>query len=69
MSYLVHGNIVERSVEPRFRIIVKLNNQHKAEPGDIEWVDDPPLDIYSLTGYIQQAIDAWNREQTLSDTD
>jgi len=69
MSYLVHGNIVERTVEPRFRVVVRLNEHRKAEAGDIEWVDDPPLDIYSLTGYIQQALDAWYREQTLTESD
>ncbi len=69
MSYLVRGNIVERDKEPRFRIVVRLNELRRAEAGDIEWVDDPPLDIYSLTGYIQQAIDAWNREQSLTETD
>lgn len=69
MSYLVHGNIVERDREPRFRVVVRVNDANQAEAGDIEWVDDPPLDIYSLTGYLQQALDAWNREQTLTETD
>ena len=58
MPYRVNGNIVERDREPRFRVVVRLNENRKAEAGDIEWVDDPPLDIYSLNGYIQQAIDA-----------
>jgi hypothetical protein len=67
MSYLVNGNIVERDSEPRFRVVVRQNPAGQAEPGDIEWVDDPPMDIYLLTGYLQQAMDAWNREQTLSE--
>lgn len=69
MPYLVHGNIVERTQKPRFRIVVRLDENNKAGPGDIEWVDDPPMDIYSLNGYLQQAIDAWKREQTLSESD
>ena len=69
MSYIVRGNIVERDHEPRFRVVIRINEHQRAEAGDIEWVDDPPLDIYSLTGYIQQAIDAWNRERTLTESD
>jgi hypothetical protein len=69
MSYLVRGNIVERTQEPRFRVVVRVNENRRVEAGDIEWIDDPPLDIYSLNGYIQQALDAWNREQTLSESD
>jgi len=64
MSYLVNGNIVQRDQEPRFRIVIRRTEDGKPEAGDIEWVDDPPMDVYGLTGYIQQAIDAWNREQT-----
>ena len=67
MSYLVNGNIVERDADPRFRVVVRRLEDGRVEPGDIEWVDDPPMVIYALTGYLQQAMDAWNREQTLSD--
>ena len=67
MSYLVNGRIVERDCEPRFRIVVRMGDGGKPEPGDIEWIDDPPMDVYSLTGYLQQAIDAWNREQTIAE--
>lgn len=67
MSYLVNGQIVERVSEPRFRIVVRLDQAGKAEAGDIEWVDDPPMDVYLLTGYLQQALDAWNREQTITE--
>ena len=69
MPYLVHGNIVERTQEPRFRVVVRVNENNRAQTSDIEWIDDPPLDIYSLNGYLQQALDAWKREQTLTESD
>ena len=67
MTYLVNGQIVERSDEPRFRIVIRLNQGGRAEPGDVEWIDDPPMDVYALTGYLQQAVDEWNREQSLAE--
>ena len=67
MSYVVNGNVVERNAEPRFRVVVRQIAEGRIEPGDIEWIDDPPMDVYALTGYLQQAMDAWNREQTLSE--
>ena len=35
MSYRVHGNIVERTQEPRFRVFVRKNKNEEAEPADI----------------------------------